>query len=1552
MADENWTVIKAPSAAAAPAEETWSVQGPSGVRQERGFLEKTGDLLKRAQIEGIGGTIAYPALRAQGWTPEQIRQAKDDVLADLDAKDRADFEANPDESLIHKALTLKWLPHIFATVGGQPEWLLGGGGEGLARRLAYAAGSAEAVDATTQGIQNAQGMRDGIDFQRINDIGAMTAGLGTLFEGAGGLLRKLKGAGADAGRVMTPEEQAAHDALVEQAVKANPNISVEELTALGVKNAEQVHAALQAGKPVGKPGPVVETGRPGTVANNLDEFMQPKDVPVYQPNTKGAKPTNVANDAGTVELPPHPSVTIQAAANDTGAYPPPEIEIPVYKPSTKDPDFLLGPEGANDYTDPLAVAPPESALTPQAEPPGPKPLTPPDPEAFVEPVVSPNGKLVHEVTSDTAKNKSVYAHYTAEAGKEPVKFGVLIDKGTGEATININVDKIDTAPEHAGDYGDKAVREGLKDVLREYPEITSIGGIRKRGAKGLKDTEQKIPAAVITRLRNQIAKEDAAAAEAAATKKALSTPANDGLTPFEAEVQKRFDERWPQLQDEMQKVHADKVAELVDKESGPGSYEQAMAKQKFGPVGEAAVHIGKAVEAADAHINNEWLPAQKAKIEAEVRAEITPPTSPPLTPQQAMEKAAAELRAKNAAERAAAEADTVLHGEGRLATPIAEGEVPKYAGSINLERMDSTHAVDEIIAEQAKSIPRDYVPNAETEARAAEMVGEGVQSLLAKNPNLKDSPAHLVALGNLMLEATNRVVELKDAWRAGKNSDADLLAFQKAVLTQRLLQERVNASAGSVARTLQALNIIRKGGGDYAKALAELGKTGEALASRDSIDAFAQAIQGINDPAVISKVLRDTTKKTLWDKIMSVRYNMMLSGPRTHFANNIGIFSNVAGETMAHAMAVVVGQGRRFSPNAERVAARELAARVEGAVSALVSGAAWKNARKALNEGDILDATGKAEHQINGESSKMALVELPSRALNAEDEFWRTIIHNSEIYGLAHRQALKEGLKGAEFKERVQDIIDNPTKAMVAEVENTTHRILFRDKASPLVDALQTARRIKSKDHWTLKTIKGASQIVFPFLRTPDRLLMTPVRWSPLAGLDRHAKADFAAGGARADIAKARIAMGTALATWAAVKAFNGEITGQGPQNYDKKQELMAGGWRPNSIRVGDEYRDISNLQPFSSYLTGVATLVERAQNGYESEASYAQKAKQLTGDIVAALGGNTWTRPVEDLAKVFTGSEAQSDAAFGNYAANVANSFSPAFMRQANQAAGDQSVRATTGDGSVGDKIIGKLAASSPMNSSELPQKYDVYGQPMMREGSLGPDFLSNVNISSISKDPTIRELHRLAVLNPGKGALVSPVDKNMEIPQKYGGGRIKLDAGQEQEYQKLAGEYLTAYVRGKMEDGSWAKMTDEERMADLGGRSGAVADAKAAARRDLFFEPIDTTEWTVGQPKPAGQAGEAQSNVEAMGARVTSGNRTREEQQWLYDHYSGVAKPGTSRHEKDRAIDLVPSGRMTPQSVIQDLENDGYVNVRVNTKKHGSGRHWHVQWDNRVTQ
>lgn len=1365
MADETWTIGTAPPAAKAPEQESWSLGGPSGVQPtERTRLERFADNLRRAQVEGIGGTIAYPMLRARGFSPEQIKQAREDYLNSMDALDRQDELANPNETNFHKFITGKWIDALGAAIGGQPETLIGGGGKTVAHRLANAAGSAEAVDAVNQGLQKVEGLRDDIDWKRLNDTGALNAVLGLPLEGLAALRGKLfpkaepdvkpKPDANIPPESITPEQLAA----VDEFIKTHPNATAEELRAMGVGNADEVVAARDKGANV-----------TSSVAGDAEHTV------VDNPDTP-------ALEVGvTDEAPP-----IEVTAPKEGAF--------KYNRDAGDGSHFYDYEMPDGTVIPVRGAIDRDTIT------------------------LPNGK---EITGNIA---------------------------------TLDIDKFNDANKNA--FGPVEQRNALFDFVNQFPEADVVTGFRRSGAK---------PGRVQTIEITDKIREQAAAYEAAKAR-AAPEPTVPGVKPEEV------------------------------------------------------------------------LAAETAPKHPEIQPDA------PLTPQQAMERAAAQLRANNATEMAQAESDTVLQGAGRQATPVALEDMPKYAGSVNLDRLDSEHAVDEYILEQSKTIPRTYQSNEETEAAAAEMVGTGIDALLKKNPTLAEHPAHVVALGNAMLEATNKVVELGRDWKAGKNSDADLLAYQKAVLTQRLLQERYNASAGSIGRTLQALNIIKTAGGDYAKALADLSKIGEPLASREGLQAFSEAMQGINDPSAISKMIRDTTQRTWWDKVMSVRYNMMLSGPRTHFANNIGIFSHVTYDLMTHAMASVFGQTKRFSQGAERVAAREVAARVEGMVSALMSGAAWKNARKALNEGDILDATGKAEHTIQATTGKASLIELPSRALNAEDEFWRTMIENGSTYGLAHRQAVKEGLKGQQFKDRVQWLIDNPTKEMKAQTDEYTHRMLFRDEPTPVTAALQQWRRIRSTDAKTVKVIKGATQLIFPFLRTPDRLVMTGVRNSPLGAFERVNIAEMKAGGASADVAKARLAMGTALATWAVVKALNGELTGQGPDDYEKRDEWTASGRRPNSIKVGDEYRDISNLQPLSLNLTAIASLVERAREGKESEDSYAEKAKHLTGDLIETLGTNTWTSSMADLGKIFT-----SESGLANYTAGlVASTTVPAFVRQYNQAdpagTGDPSVRSTVGDGSMTDRVLGRVAAGIPGLSDELPQKYNVYGKPVMREGTLGPDYLSNVNISTLDKDPAVVELSRLGDSQPGP--LVGPVEKTLQVPDEYGGGKVKLDDRQYQEYQKLAGEYITGYVRGKIEDGSWAKMSEEEKLADLKGRSGAIAEAKAQARMDLFWEPQDGQDWSLGKPETS-QAKELKAAVEGKtGARVTSDLRTREEQQYLYDHFKGVAKPGTSAHEKDRAIDVVPTRGMSPQSLKAEVESLGYTGVRINTRRHGSGPHWHVSW------
>ncbi len=109
----------------------------------------------------------------------------------------------------------------------------------------------------------------------------------------------------------------------------------------------------------------------------------------------------------------------------------------------------------------------------------------------------------------------------------------------------------------------------------------------------------------------------------------------------------------------------------------------------------------------------------------------------------------------------------------------------------------------------------------------------------------------------------------------------------------------------------------------------------------------------------------------------------------------------------------------------------------------------------------------------------------------------------------------------------------------------------------------------------------------------------------------------------------------------------------------------------------------------------------------------------------------------------------------------------------------------------------------------------------------------------------------------------------------------------------------------------------------------------------------------------KPTNQIGrnislaESRDIVEGIGGRVTSDHRTFEEQQRLYAKYvaykSGngpwaalAAKPGTSNHELDQALDVAKSGGVTLAKLIAAYRQAGVKLVEALDE----GDHYHVAW------
>lgn len=130
-----------------------------------------------------------------------------------------------------------------------------------------------------------------------------------------------------------------------------------------------------------------------------------------------------------------------------------------------------------------------------------------------------------------------------------------------------------------------------------------------------------------------------------------------------------------------------------------------------------------------------------------------------------------------------------------------------------------------------------------------------------------------------------------------------------------------------------------------------------------------------------------------------------------------------------------------------------------------------------------------------------------------------------------------------------------------------------------------------------------------------------------------------------------------------------------------------------------------------------------------------------------------------------------------------------------------------------------------------------------------------------------------------------------------------------------------------------------------------GQVSRIISARRADQEAAEKDLRSLSGGTPYTATQVGALLTKD--FGVRVTGTDRSLARQQELYRNYPGVAAPSANApHVSGRAVDIAPPGNgITPDQLKAYLEKKGFSGVRIITQRHGTGAHWHIQWDHQNT-
>ncbi|ACT50709.1 hypothetical protein [Methylovorus glucosotrophus] len=759
----------------------------------------------------------------------------------------------------------------------------------------------------------------------------------------------------------------------------------------------------------------------------------------------------------------------------------------------------------------------------------------------------------------------------------------------------------------------------------------------------------------------------------------------------------------------------------------------------------------------------------------------------------------------------------------------------------NFDRMDSAEDVQNLIDATSKVFEKEInlakggTQSFEQIQELADTLGTSTKSLKELYGDTANLSGRVTANRALLAASAKRTAELASS--AASGDSMALLAFRKQVMLHSTIQAQMKGVQTEVARALSAMRIQSKASG---LVLNEVDDLLSSLGGREVNLEFAKKLASTTDPAKIAAMTRKGAMARTQDAVFEMWVNGVLSGPATHATNALG--NTLVGLMSVAERGTTATVGKVFRGGAQdRVELGELQAQLFGMVSGLkdvfsITGEGIKALTQATGQAltgnlgtakDILKTAegefgnaykafaydtpimdnalyGTKEFQlqtpaisaeglgldVNAWYASVAdvlgtLVRTPGRVLTTTDEVFKAMHYQGELKAQAYRQARSEGLEGQAVIDRIGELVTNreaplngdPLSAMALDA---ARKGTFTNSLGDGGKAVQMA----------VSKIPGA-RYIFPFIRTPANIMNYVWERTPVLNrLNKQVMEDYKAGGVRRDTAVAKTAIGGAIYAMAAQLASEGVIVGGLEQNATA--EKLAG-QQAYSVKIGDTYYSFNKLDPLGMMMGLAADFT--ALSGNISQ----DKSNDTAAAMITALSNNLLSKSyLSSVSELFTAIESArrlgTSDPLARYLDRQAASFIPfsSAVRTARRE-DDPTVR------EVWD-LMDTLKNSVPGFSKDLPPRRNVFGEPVVYGGGLGPDMASPIYTSVESDNPAAQEIARLNV--------------DLQLPPRAiggGNGRPSLDLTHEQydRYLALAGneakvfegkgfkDYLTDYVQ-----------------------------------------------------------------------------------------------------------------------------------------------------------
>lgn len=811
-------------------------------------------------------------------------------------------------------------------------------------------------------------------------------------------------------------------------------------------------------------------------------------------------------------------------------------------------------------------------------------------------------------------------------------------------------------------------------------------------------------------------------------------------------------------------------------------------------------------------------------------------------------KAAAEAEGKTVAE--------TIEADGQLAKTVEEEqefipfqeaaaeksveiEVPEFkagrkgakkeaAKNINLSRIETTDDIKELIdavgeadAVNINAARREEIANVDL-PRLADDLNMTVDELMARRQGEAFNAEQILASRKILVASGENLVRLGKEARGG--DEQALAIFKRAMSQHQAIQQQVAGMTAEAGRALQSFNVIAASSREQERLIKE---ALEAAGGADQVKATADMISQLDDVSKLNKFVDEAGKATNFDMVYTVWINALLSSPPTHIVN---IVSNAATAILS------VGERKVASLLGESIPPGESTAQLKGMVEGAKDGVrlAW-HTFKTNEPFDVMDKLEVIERkpisaknlELSGNAGRYAdfvgnLVTSPGRLLSTADTFFKSVGYRMELHAQAYRTAFGEGLEGKALQERVAGIIHSPPEniklaAVDASRYQTFTNALDDTKIGTVGELGKFGESLRRG-----KKIGPYARVIIPFVRTPTNIASYALERTPLAFASRSVREDIAAGGARRDLALGKIAVGSTIMAISSDMAMQGQITGNGPVNPQMKSTLRMSGWQPYSIKVGDTYYAYNRLDPLGALLGIAADTTEII--GQVDEATADELAVAVVLSVVQNMASKTYMSGLFEAINAISESSVDPEAdnyKLARYFQRLGGSLVPSGVAAIERQV-DPTVRAANG-------YLDTIKARIPGYSDDLPPRRNIFGQPIVLQGGIGPDIMSPVYTSKVVKDSVIDEI----VMQEVPLSMPKRVINDNELsPQQYD-RLILLTSGQD--LRAFRGVDLKSRFSQVFSTSSYNRLSADQKQESI---KEVLRDYKEAARDQLMQE------------------------------------------------------------------------------------------------------------------